>query len=204
MTIPDDKHSANAEGFAFAEGSWNGVATRGRQRLAEVLVYNRALGAEERESVENYLRSKWGVYGYQASPTNMASIALASDAVLDLGGNEQYVAALSGAGVVSNGVLYAGTLAADPTATAQPAFDATSSLAIGPGQRVVVSNAVSVASGTTIPVMTGAVSGTENLSSAVVEIEGVTVPGGVAPRLRYADGTLFVKFVSTGMTVSFR
>ena len=208
MSIVDTSHpTSNADGFAF-DGRTIGGATlenyMGCQRLAEVLIYNRKLADSERTAIEEYLRLKWKFGNVHPSSTNSMSIALSEGAVLDLGGNEQYVAALSGAGVVSNGVLYAGTLAADPTATAQPAFDATSSLAIGPGQRVVVSNAVSVASGTTIPVMTGAVSGTENLSSAVVEIEGVTLPGGVAPRLRYADGTLFVKFVSTGMTVSFR
>ena len=75
MTIPADKVPANADGLAIAgrSGGWDNF--RGGQRLAELLVYNRALDDEERESVENYLRTKWGVYGYQALPTNSTSSA---------------------------------------------------------------------------------------------------------------------------------
>ena len=202
MTIPDDKHAANAQGFAFAGGGWNGEASRGRQRLAEVLVYDRALGAEERESVENYLRAKWGVYGYQAKPTNAASVALAAGTTFDLGGNAQYVAGLSGAGTVSNGVLTVGTLVADRADALHPEFDASASLAIGPGQHVLVSGAGPITSSTTITVMEGTVTGTENLSSAVAEIADGACPSSLAARLRYVNGVLFVKFTSMGLSIS--
>ncbi len=204
MTIPDGKHAANAQGFAFAGGGWNGEVSRGRQRLAEVLVYDRALDAEERESVENYLRAKWGVYGYQAAPTNAASVTLASGTTLDLGGNAQYVAGLSGGGTVSNGVLTVGALVADMTDALHPEFDASASLALDPGQRVVVSNVTSANSSTTVTLMEGAVIGLENLSSAVVEVAGDASPSGMAPRLKYKNGVLFVKLMPTGMTISFR
>ena len=204
MTIPDDKHAANAEGVAFAGGGWNGENPRGRQRLAEVLIYDRALDATERESVENYLRAKWSVYGYQSKPTNAASVAIASGATFDLGGKAQYVAGLSGAGTVSNGVLTVGTLVADLAAASHPAFDESASLAIAPNQRVVVSNVTFANSSTTITVMEGAVVGLENLSSAVVEIDGGAPYGGMAPRLKYVDGVLFVKLMPTGMIMSIR
>ena len=204
MTIPDAKHAANAEGFAFAGGGWGGEDSRGRQRLAEVLIYDRALDATERESVENYLRAKWSVYGYQSKPTNAASVAIASGATFDLGGNTQYVAGLSGAGTVSNGVLTVGTLVADMTDTLHPEFDESASLAINPGQHVLVSSAGPITSSTTITVMEGAVTGTENISSAVVEIADGACPGGLTARLRYVNGVLFVKFASNGISLSFR
>ena len=204
MTIPDAKHAANADGLAIVGRNSGWEKPRGGQRLAEVLVYDRALDAEERESVENYLRTKWGVYGYQAMPTNAASVALAAGTTLDLGGNAQYVAGLSGAGTVSNGVLTVGTLVADPTVAARPTFDVSASLAIDPGQRVVVSNVASITSGTAITVMEGPVVGLENLSSAVVEIAGDASQGIMSPRLKYRNGVLFVKLMPTGMAISFR
>ena len=204
MTISDDKHAANAEGFAFAGGGWNGENPRGRQRLAEVLIYDRALDATERESVENYLRAKWSVYGYQSKPTNAASVAIASGATFDLGGKAQYVAGLSGAGTVSNGVLTVGTLVADMTDALHPEFDESASLAIDPGQHVLVSSVGPITSGTTITVMEGGVTRTENLSSAVVEIADGACPGGLRGRLRYENGVLFVKFMSTKTAILFR
>ena len=204
MTIPDAKHAANADGLAIVGRNSGWEKSRGGQRLAEVLIYDRALDAAERESVENYLRTKWGVYGYQASPTNAASVALAADTVLDLGGNAQYVAGISGAGIVSNGTLAVGTLVADMTDALRPEFDESAALAIEPGQRVVVSNVASAGSSTPITVMEGTVVGLENLSSAVVEVAGDAALGSLAPRLKYRNGVLFVKLMPTGMAISFR
>ena len=131
------------------------------------------------------------------------AVSLAEGTVLDLNATNQYFAALSGAGVVSNGVLAVGTLVADPSAATLPAFDASAALAIEPGQRVVVSNA-SMDAGSTIVVFEGAIVGVENLSSAIVEISDGSCPGGVIPRLKYEGGVLFVKFVPGGTAITIR
>ena len=117
--------------------------------------------------------------------------------MLDLNATNQYLAAISGEGVVSNGVLAAGTIVADPTAAA-PTFDASASLAIEPGQRIVVANAASMEPGATVVVFEGNLVGAENLPSAVLEFEGEPCPGYVKARLKYEDGVLYVKFTSRG------
>ena len=197
--------TSNADGFAFDGRTLddNSLQTyMGCQRLAEVLIYNRKLTDEEFAATEEYLRMKWGLAGTYPALTNAAEIDLAAGAVLDCGGTNQYVAALSGAGVVSNGVLAVGTLAADPTAET-PAFDSSASLAIEPGQRIVVSNA-SMEPGATVVVFEGDVVGAENLPDAVLEFAGAPCPGYVRPRLRYENGVLFVKFLPRGLAITIR
>ena len=208
MTITSDSNPTTcADGFAFDGRSIKSTQMRdymGGQRLAEVLIYNRALDDDERIAAEAYLRTKWGFNGTQSATTNSVAVSLAEGTVLDLNATNQYVAALSGAGVVSNGVIAVGTLVADPTAVARPTFDESAALAIEPGQRVVVSSAVSMAPGTTIVVMEGAVVETRNLSGAVVEIADAECPGGATPRLKYENGVLFVKFVPNGTAITIR
>ena len=202
MTIADDKHAANAEGFAFvSDRSTAGYEKwRGGQRLAEVLVYNRALGDEERESVNNYLRTKWGVYGYQALPTNATSVAVASGATLDLCGREQYVAAISGAGTVQNGTIVVGTLLADPTLTDRPTVDGT--LALEDGVVVRIENAGEISASTAIPILSAtAVTGIAETRSTLVFAGDTSWAGAYSARLAFEDGTLFLKFKPRGFTL---
>ena len=198
MTIPDAKHAANADGLAIVGRNSGWEKSRGGQRLAEVLVYDRALDAEERESVENYLRTKWGVYGYQASPTNAASVALAADTVLDLGGNAQYVAGLTGAGTVQNGTLTVGTLVADPTLTDRPTIDGT--LALEDGVTVLIANAGAISSATAIPILSAnAVTGLSETRQTVVFAGDMSWTGAFSARLVFENGVLALKFKSRGL-----
>ena len=196
-----DNPTTCADGFAF-DGRTLTSATQmkdymGGQRLAEVVIYNRALGDDELAAAEEYLRVKWGFNGTQSAPTNSVSVSLAAGSVLDLNATNQYLSAISGEGVVSNGVLAAGTIVADPTA-ATPTFDASASLAIEPGQRIVVANAASMEPGATVVVFEGNLVGAENLPSAVLEFEGEPCPGYVKARLKYENGVLYVQFKPRG------
>ena len=200
MTIPGDKLPANADGLAIAgrAGGWQNF--RGGQRLAEVLVYNRALGDEERESVNNYLRTKWGVYGYQALPTNSTSVAVASGATLDLGGNEQYVAAISGAGTVQNGTIVVGELLADPTLADRPTVNCT--LALEDGVVVRIENAGEISASTAIPILSAtAVTGLVETRSTLVFAGDTSWAGAYSARLAFEDGTLFLRFKPRGFTL---
>jgi autotransporter-associated beta strand protein len=69
--------------------------------IGELLVYNSALGAVDRQSVEAYLLTKW--FGVP-SITNL-NVSLADDTYLDLGGGSVTLANLAGSGTVSNGTL---------------------------------------------------------------------------------------------------
>ena len=82
-------------------GSITNYPSKGK--LAEVIVFNRALTEQERRTVEKYLYNKW----FSSTPVLPATttLALASGATLNLGGNSATVAELSGAGTVTNGTL---------------------------------------------------------------------------------------------------
>ena len=60
------------------------VYRSGGQRIAEVILYNRALSATERQSVETYLRHKWFA-GPALASTALAGATVAAGATLDLG-----------------------------------------------------------------------------------------------------------------------
>jgi hypothetical protein len=80
-----------------AGANWQGT---GRQRLAEVIFYGRALSDAERAQNENYLARKWGLLGVRGDVENPAAVHVAAGATLDCGGTNQYVAAISGGAVV--------------------------------------------------------------------------------------------------------
>ncbi len=77
--------------------------------LAEILIYNRALGTAERQAVESYLRDKW-LLGFAPAGSNIlptaTQVQLAGGAALDLGGVAQAIGSLvgqdGGAGEVLN------------------------------------------------------------------------------------------------------
>lgn len=71
-------------------------------KLAEVIVFNRAVTPQERATIEKYLYTKW----FSSTPVLPATtkLALATGATLNLNGSAS-VAELSGSGAVSNGTL---------------------------------------------------------------------------------------------------
>ena len=86
----------------------------GRQRLAEVAIYTNLLSAADVQAAGYYLRIKWGLIDLQHSLVNSAGVNLAADATLDLGGTNQYLRVVGGAGDVVNGNLTASALVASP------------------------------------------------------------------------------------------
>lgn len=94
----------NAHGLAMDSRSPGTNARSGSQKLAELAIYNRKLTDEEVAAAETYLNMKWGL-GMVRSNANFVSLVVADGAVLDCGGTNQYFAAVSGAGAVTNGCV---------------------------------------------------------------------------------------------------
>ena len=187
----------NADGFAFdgrtmVDGSL--TTYMGSQRLAEVLIYNRKLTDEETRSVETYLARKWRFKGTSPEATNSVEVVLGDGTSLDLGGNRQYLASLSGSGSVKNGLLAAGRLTVDAAGNEHPVFAADARFSVERGMRVFVVNAQNVKAGDSVTIVECAdMAGTENLSGCVIEDDG-SVPHYLKVRLSYADGKLKVVF----------
>jgi hypothetical protein len=104
---------------------------RGKQRLAELLIFERVLTAAEERAASAYLRIKWGLEPtWQRSQTNALAAVVASGASLDLNGTNTYLRAVGGAGSVVNGDLIAcgliasagGALSVSGTFTATDGF----------------------------------------------------------------------------------
>jgi hypothetical protein len=79
----------------------------GGQRLAEFILYDRVIPAEERMQVEAYLQDKWfaRAYGTYVRDVPLADVRVAAGGRLDLSGATRSVASLSGTGMISNGTL---------------------------------------------------------------------------------------------------
>jgi len=96
---------------AFGIGAWN--ASRYLDgSIGEILLYTNALGSAERQSVNSYLTAKWMTPGGAENPgavTNLlaanAVVSVAQGATLDLSGQSQTLAELTGSGTVLNGLL---------------------------------------------------------------------------------------------------
>ena len=103
-----DGEAANAEGLAvdgrYLHDTTQAKDYRGRQRLAELVVYDRVLSDEETAQVESYLDCKW--FGMHLKSDGL-DIELNEAAELDLGGEKQCIASVSGSGTVVNGTLEA-------------------------------------------------------------------------------------------------
>ena len=95
----------DADGLAFDGRYLGNLADQygrvGRQRISELIVYDRRLSEEEVSKVESYLASKWGFA--QKSITNNASVEVSKDATV-VCSNPQYVGKLFGAGLVTGDV----------------------------------------------------------------------------------------------------
>ena len=198
LVFSDASAYTDADGFAYDGRSFLSSSTMhntlrpviGNQRLAEVIIYNRVLTDAERLQNEAYLRAKWSI-GLHESTVNSASVELASGAVLDCGGTNQYVAAISGAGTVANGTLTAGALVADAEATGCLTVEGT--FAVTPSMTVELRNLPEITETTYINLLGAAsLAGAENLATAV--FTGEAVPNDVKVKLVVrADGTLAVR-----------
>ena len=71
--------------------------------MGEVMIYDRALSAEEIASVENYLTGKWKATGRLPVST---AVTVSNGAFLDLGDSAQTLQSLAGGGSVTNGLLH--------------------------------------------------------------------------------------------------
>lgn len=172
MTIPaateETYNYVNAGGLAHDGRCYTSVsynAKVGNQRLAEVIIYDRELTAEERETNEKYLRRKWRL-GVRGAVENDAMLVLAADATLDCGGVSQYFAALDGAGTVVNGTLETAKVAAD---AASAGLDVQGTFVIPEGLTVELRNLPTTGDlPMFIPILTAAVyEGRANLGTAV-------------------------------------
>jgi len=76
-----------------------------RGDIGEVLVYDRQLSTEERLSVEAWLTSKWFGTGVAGRFPENGAVTVAAGATLDLNGQAQTLASLSGNGSVINGIV---------------------------------------------------------------------------------------------------
>ena len=174
----------------------------GKQRLAELIIYDRVLTDEERLQNEAYLRAKWGVHAASAETT--AAVSIAAGATLDCGGTSQYVAALTGAGTVANGTLEAGALVADAAATDWT--DVTGAFSIASGVTVDLRNLPAMDGNVNLKVRilkAAAFENVENLSTAV--FTGTALPDDCRVRLVIdSEGWLCAKIRNGGTVLIVR
>ena len=144
----------------------------------------------ERLQNEAYLRTKWSI-GLHKTAQNEASVALASGAMLDCGGTNQFVAAISGAGTVTNGTLTAGALVADAEAAGCLTVEGT--FAVPSGMKVELRNLPEITDTTYINLLRAkSFAGMENLVNAV--FVGEPTPDDVRVKLLvHSDGYLAVR-----------
>ena len=208
MRVKDTYATApTADGLAFdgrildpaiTENFWNRC---GQQMIGEIIIYNRRLTDEEDAANRAYLAAKWGFA--QPVGENGVEIELAANTALDCGDKRQYLAAISGAGVVTNGTLTAAKLIYDFSEGSFVTADAftvpetlTVEFANMPNKNLLIGNGYTVLKATVIE-------GLSNLRTAV--FTGDAIPGGVRARLRAtASGELQVLFMKDGLMVLFK
>lgn len=197
--IPEDAQNIpNADGLAF-DGRYIGTSDYdsrvGRQRLAELIVYDRRLSEAEVEQTESYLSAKWGFS--RVSATNCAEVTVAEGATLVCGA-PQYIDKLSGPGSVEGDVTVR-RFTADALGGAELSVAGT--LGIAPNPTIEITN---LPSGpfdcmTLEIARADGFSGTENLADAVITGNG-TVPA----RLRVSNGALLLVLGRRGMEIRIR
>ena len=192
-------NAATAEGFAFDGRTIHGDSgfrsRSGRQRLGEVIFYNRSLSDEERANVEAYLSTKWGFW--QKTATNAATVAVAFGATLNTG-DGQYVDSLAGSGTV-NGNVTVRHLVRDFAAENVLSVNGTLTLARNPVIELLNVPANIRAGGPVAVASATAVANAENLSGATI----TGVPPAFLPRAFVRDGMVMVRFAH-GMQISFK
>ncbi len=166
-----------AIGDYWGSSQWTGRYYRGD--VAEILVYDRKLTDIERQSVEAALMAKWFPASGGSVLPQTAAVSVAAGATLDLTGGAVTVAALSGGGAVSNGLLtVTGDVAPDGTLSLPAAPALTGSLTLDVGadgscDSLAVSGALDVSGLTLVLNLPGSA---PSASSYTL----VTAPGGVS------------------------
>jgi hypothetical protein len=195
--------ATETEGFAF-DGRFNpytGGYSYGdrssRQRLAEVLIYDRVLTTAEIAQTESYLSRKWNVHVPAASVKNGLSVDLAAGTTLAMG-EQTYLAGLSGAGTVA-GNLTTGGLIADFATTGFVTVSGT--VTVPEGIVVEVRNLP-----VTVPARRKLLEATDfagegNLSTATVVGD---CPANRKISLQLKDGAIWCRYSRLGMSIGFR
>ena len=183
------RYVMSAEGFAFDGRS--SYIQRGCQRLGEVLVYNRRLGEQELREAETYLAYKWNMMDVVPPGRTASGLVVAAGAEVDFCGTTQYVASVSGAGELRNGVLETSKIVWDYANRAVLAADAFS---FGAGFEVEVVNAPAAPAAEQVKILDCQdFAGVENFDRrAVVGIAGTAriKPDGLY--LRIGAGTMLI------------
>jgi len=199
----------------------------GRQRLAELLVYDRALTDAECEQVERWLSDRWGLCVYQTVSAPAGAVSLAAGATLDLAGNTVAAGGVTGAGTVRNGICRVAAFTAGEglsfatadlvfapgavwtipfTAAGTPCvtIDGTATFAAGLTVNLTGTAAIASLAGTSYPVLQAtAYAGLEHLTDAV--FAGDEIPAYAPPRFRVtAAGVLELCFGRRGTSLVFR
>ena len=202
-TTTDPKHRswnpASADGLAFDGRILNGDDYRyysGRQRLAELVIYDTYVTGEDRLATEAYLSSKWGLS--QKCLTNAATVVLAAGTTLVSEKGSQYVGKLVGEGTVQGDVTV-GAFVADAAATSVLSIDGT--LTIPPAVAFDVRNLVFEEGVVTIPVCAAtSCAGLENLRTATF----TGLPDYCRARAKFRNGTLVVDVMGKGTAIIIR
>ena len=192
-TFVENEKTVSADGLAYCKNASYG--RDGRQRLAEVAIYTNQLTAAECRAAGYYMRIKWGlITDMQRSQTNAAQIVVASGATLDLGGTNQYVMAVGGAGSVVNGGLTSSKIVADPSCSALTVMGA---FTAAEPFTVEIRNSAGLPFGYYEILSAGSIVNGAAISGAALTGDGL--PQG--SKLRVRDGKVFVRLGELGMVI---
>jgi len=176
-------YAASADGLAF-DGRSGFSGRTGRQRIAELIVYDRPLTPAETAGVVAYLRRKWGFTVAETSAD--AVVNLAAGTSLDVA-DGQYLKTVGGEGVV-NGNVTAGGFFADTASETGLTVDGTLTVAVHPAFAL-LNLPAEIGEGVVIPVATAtAYEGAANLAHATF----TGVPEGGRAKAKVVDGAIVV------------
>ena len=208
----DDGNVPDIGGFAAdarAFQEWEQANRAGRQRLCEVIFYDRVLTTEEVAANEAYLNAKWGVLPIRTAVQNGLGVILAGGA-LDCAGTDQYVDGLAGSGAILNGNLTVGrSWAIALSETGADSVSAAGGLAFEPGLVIRLENASALPKSRWMEWITVAtadsVAGVQNLKTAQFEVPDLDE--NAYPQVRVVDGDgkrIQVRLLRSGMSVIIR
>lgn len=204
MVVSDDGHSTGADGFAFdgrtVDNPLDYSVRAGRQRLAEVLFYDRRLSEDEVRATEAYLSRKWNVSVPAASAENNLTVLLSAGTSLEMG-ELAHLAGLGGVGAVTGDVA-PGRLIVDFAADGY--LDVGGKFTISPGMEIEVRNVAEAPadSGWVRVLDADEFDGVDNLSGTVVS--GEALPRGKKLSVRLRSDGIYVKCGSAGLAVVIR